>query len=129
MTEQAPPTPPPSGQALADNLMARRFSAAGATAIPWLFLGLELLLAPGYLLPMFRHPVAGPIIIGTLIVGLLVSALSWFLMQRSQNPTVWVLAIIFIIMPQTIASLGLATLGPAVVTIVQALGPVFGDSK
>lgn len=125
MTDQMPS----SGTVAADNLTARRIGAVGAVSVPWIFFVLQLVLVPGYLMPMFHHPIAGPVMIGVLLVGLAISAVTWFFLQRSQKPVVWILLILFIVGPQTLSSIAVSALGPAIVTIIQALGPVVGSEN
>lgn len=77
-----------------------------------------LLMAPGFLLPFMNHPVGHLITIASCLWSMLGICLLW----RSTKIWQYVLEVLFFAFPVTLTPM----IGPAVVTIVQALGPMYG---
>lgn len=85
------------------------------SAMPWVILLLTTTVTPGYIGPLLYH--AYPLVAGVYIWNLI----GLYLMLRARNLGIWILQFLIFILP----SIMVPMVGPAVITIMQALGPVF----
>ncbi|MBX9720795.1 MAG: hypothetical protein K2X81_05340 [Candidatus Obscuribacterales bacterium] len=84
--------------------------------LPWIILGVTCICSPSYIIPFLNHPTGR-------LVMLLVFAwetLGCLLLARYRHAIVWVAVMMFCILPAILVPM----LGPAVIVILQALGPV-----
>lgn len=104
-----------------DELTMRRIVAASVVALPWIFVVLTVVASPGYLIPFLQLPVG----MGIMLITAFISALSWWVLQRTANKAVWAVIIFFLILPQFATPM----MGPACVVIIQALGPTLSGAN
>lgn len=108
-----------------DSARGRLIAATGAVSVPWVVFALTFVVAPAYVMPMFNHPITLLVMSVTLALALVVSAVCWRVLRSSSSATTWACIGVFVIAPQTFGALIVGVLGPAVITIIQALGPIF----
>lgn len=101
------------------NQKIQRFMALTLALLPWVVLGLTALVSPGYIGPFLQHPVG----FACMLIGLIMSGIAYAVLQATKVWVVWVVAILFLILPQLVVPM----VAPACLTIMQALGPVFGE--
>lgn len=100
-----------------DGALMRRWVAVGLVTPPWIVTGSTLLLAPQYLDAFLKHPIG----LGLMSFALVTNIFSWWLMARSKSLYVWTAVFFLLVIPQTLVPM----LGPAVMPIIRALGPIF----
>jgi hypothetical protein len=87
---------------------------------PWLLMGLMSFFTPsGYFTSLFTTP-EGQLMLG--VCGIL-SAISLVLTIKSKAVVVWILSFVFLVIPQMLVPF----LGPSIITIIKAIGPVTGQ--
>lgn len=95
--------------------------ALGLVLLPWVAMGISYLVTPGYLGPFIKHPLG----FGCLLIGLIMSGIAYAILQATRVWVVWTVTILFLILPQFVVPM----LGPALMTIMQALGPVYSEKS
>lgn len=97
--------------------------AIGALALvmpPWLTIALMSMFTPkDYFTPLFTA-MEGQIMLG--ICGIL-SVAAFLLSFRSKSVLVWILSFVILVCPQMLVPF----LGPSIITIIKAIGPVVGS--
>lgn len=98
--------------------MINRFSSFVACFVPWVAIGIAFAISPGYMSPFMHDPVG----IACLVLMLVWTIAGIILSVIPGLPTLlkgfwWIWLPVFLLVPM---------LGPAVLTILQALGPLTG---
>lgn len=100
--------------------LTRAVAALGLLLPPWALMAIMSLFTPkDYFGPLFTT-LEGQIMLG--ICGVL-SVVAFLLTFRSKSIPIWIVSFVLLVLPQMIVPF----LGPSIITIIKAIGPITGQ--